>query len=389
MTLLPRLPKPGRCWVVSEMKRLVGLTHIRVALLSTIAIFLAAATPSENRPFRLGMLKLLPEVDEMKPIGRENRVGILNHGDAIVGDFGNGWVGSRVFRGDRFNWWFDAGSELTSPLVNPGGFVVFGTRTGKLFKLDISSGKRSWEVALDSFVERKPLLAGSVLLVQTTAQVLYAIDYQTGKSLWVFDAGFPDGLAISAGAAPVVFGDTAIIGLPSGEVVGVNLADGKQVWRVNPVVTDARFRDVVGDMFVRDAVLHLTRYDGVVAAIDLKSSDIRTIWQERYPSIATSTFRAGRIYIGCINGDVVALDAGNQGRQLWRTITASPLNTITAAETKVVIAGANGHVSALDIQNGEVSWHDNVGYSVSSAPVFMPDGVYFVTGLGNAYGFHL
>lgn len=353
------------------------------------ASFLTGLAPAEQRPFRVAVMRLLPEIDQMKPVGRDDRVGLLSYGDSIIGDFGDGWVGSRVFRGDRFNWWFNAGSEVTSPLVNPGGFVVFGTRTGKLFKVDIATGKRSWEASLDSFVERKPVLAGNVLLVQTSAQVLYAIDYQTGKSLWLFDTGFPEGLSISSGVSPVVSGDTVVAGLPSGEVIGINLAGGKQLWRVNPVVTDARFRDVVGEMFVRDGVLHLTRYDGVVAAVDLRSSDVRTIWQERYPGIATSTFRAGRIYIGGINGDVIALDSANQGRQLWRTVTASSVSTLTAAETKIIVTSSNGNVFALDIQNGQTMWHDNAGYSIAAPPLFMTDGVYFVTGLGNAYGYRL
>ncbi len=345
-----------------------------------------------TRPFRLRTITFLPSINHEKPLGRDNRSGLAVHGESVIGDFsssGEGWVGSREFNSGKVNWWFDAGSEVTSPMVNLGGFVVFGTRNGKIFKVDVTTGKRAWEGSLDSFTDRKPVLAGNVLLIQTSAQVLYGIDYQTGKSLWLFDAGFPDGLTVQGGAAPVVSGDMVIAGLASGEVVAAGLQNGKQSWRANPVVSDARFRDVVGEMQVRDGILYLTRYDGVVAAVDIQTSDTRTVWQEKYPAIATSTVRNGRMFIGCVNGDVIALDQNNQGRQLWRTVTGAPPTTLTAAETRVVATSSNGRVTSMDIQSGATQWNDSTGYSVTAQPLFMQDGIYFLTGLGNAYGYRL
>ena len=142
-------------------------------------------------------------------------------------------------------------------------------------------------------------------------------------------------------------------------------------------------------MHVKDGLLYLTRYDGVVAAVDTKSSDIRTAWQEKFPAIASSTHRNGTIYVGCANGDVMALDEGNQGRQLWRTMTGSSISTLTAAETRLVSSASDGRVFAFDIQSGAVQWRDNAGYNITAQPLFMADGIYFVTGLGNAYGYRM
>jgi len=347
------------------------------------------AAVGESRPFRLRSFKMAPSVDREKPLGRDFRSGFAVHGESVVGDFGEGWVGSRVFTGDKFNWWFNAGGDVTSPMSNLGGFVVFGTRSGKVFKVDVATGKRAWEASLDSFTDRKPVLAGNTLLIQTSAQVIYAIDYQTGKSLWLFDAGFPEGLTVAGGAAPVVFGDTVVAGLASGEIVAIGLQSGKQSWRVNPSVSDGRFPDVVGEMHVKDNLLYVTRYDGLVAAVDTKSSDLRTVWQEKYPAISASTSRNGKIFIGCVNGDIVGLDEGNQGRQMWRAMTGSPISTITAAETKLVSSASDGRVFSLDIQTGETQWHDSTAYGITAQPLFLQDGIYFVTGLGNAYGYRL
>jgi len=373
---------------------LTGLFMMVTAMAPGMATARAAADNPEavSRPFRLRTISFLPSVNHDKPLGRDNRSGLAVHGDAVIGDFspaGEGWVGSRNFNSGKVNWWFDAGSEVTSPMVNLGGFVVFGTRNGKIFKVDVTTGKRAWEGSLDSFTDRRPVLAGNILLIQTTAQVLYGIDYQTGKSLWLFDAGFPEGLTVVGGAAPVVSGDIVIAGLASGEVVAAGLQNGKLSWRANPVVSDARFRDVVGEMHVREGILYLTRYDGIVAAVDIRTSDTRTVWQEKYPAIATSAVRNGRLYLGCVNGDVVSLDQNNQGRQLWRTVTGAPVTTLTAAETRIVATSSTGRVTAMDLQSGATQWHDSTGYSVTAQPMFMHDGIYFLTGLGNAYGYRL
>lgn len=385
------------------MPRTDVITGMRLFLVITLGAltlvpFARAASGTEeaaSRPFRLRTISFLPEINSEKPLGRDSRSGLAVHGDAVIGDFGEGGgngeglVGSRNFVTGKANWWFDAGSEVTSPMVNLGGFVVFGTRNGKIFKVDVTTGKRAWEGSLDSFTDRRPVLAGNILLVQTSAQVLYGIDYQTGKSLWLFDAGFPDGLTVVGGVAPVVSGDTVIAGLASGEVVAVGLQNGKQSWRVNPSVSDARFRDVVGEMQVREGFLYLTRYDGLVASIDIRNSDTRTVWQEKYPVISTSTVRNGRIYIGCVNGDIVALDQNNQGRQVWRVVTGAPVTTLTAAETRIVATSSTGRVTSLDIQSGATQWQDSTAYSVTAQPLFMQDGIYFLTGLGNAYGYRL
>lgn len=367
-----------------QIKRLTTFLLLIMAMPTNLA-----AADLESRPFRLRTFKMAPAIDREKPIGRDFRSGFASHGDSVVGDFGEGWVGSRVFTGDKFNWWFNAGGEVTSPVSNLGGFVVFGIREGKVFKVDIATGKRAWEASLDSFTDRKPVLAGNTLLIQTSAQVIYAIDYQTGKSLWLFDAGFPDGLAVAGGAAPVVFGDTVVAGLASGEVVAIGLQSGKQSWRTNPSVSESRFTDVVGEMHVKDNLLYLTRFDGLVAALDTKSSDARLVWQEKYPAIATSTHRNGKMFIGCVNGDVIELDEGNQGRQVWRGNTGSPISTVTAAETKLVSTGSDGRVFSFDIQTGAIQWHDFLAYGITAQPLFLQDGIYFVTGLGNVYGYRL
>jgi outer membrane protein assembly factor BamB len=337
-------------------------------------------------------MRLMPEVDATKPVGLALRSGFSVQGDTLIGDWGEGWVGARSSRSKRFSWWFNAGAEVSSPVFNAGGFIVFSTRAGKVFKLDIATGKRAWEATLDSFSDRKPLVSGSTVIVQAASQVIYALDYQTGKSLWLYDAGFPEGLTVSGGPTPVVWADSLIAGLANGDLVGINLQSGKQAWRVSAPVSEARFHDVVGELFVRDGQLFAARYDGTVTAFDVKDAkggEPRVIWQEKFPGISVVTHRNGKMFLGCVNGDVVALDEMNQGRQVWRAANGGSVTTLTAAESRLIASTSDGRIFTMDLQTGELLWHDSLGYSVMAAPLFIDDGIYFITGLGNAYGYRL
>jgi outer membrane protein assembly factor BamB len=284
----------------------------------------AEPTPANSgRPFQLGFWSLNPKLDRQKPLAALDPAGFTINSGVLVGAFGDEWIGGMPLATKRVQWWIDAKSTLTAPPGSFGGSVVLGFRDGKLTRVDAVSGKRFWTSDLDSFTERPLLLNGTTLYVVTAAQVLYAIDFQTGKTLWVYDGGFPDGLSIRAAAKPVAFDNKVIFGTASGELIAVTAETGKLAWRFNPAYTTARFHDYVGEMVVRSGKLIVARYDGLVAAIDLAGSQRNILWQEKLPGITASAYRGDKYFVGALNGDVYALDPDNAGRRIWRQMTGT------------------------------------------------------------------
>jgi outer membrane protein assembly factor BamB len=141
-------------------------------------------------------------------------------------------------------------------------------------------------------------------------------------------------------------------------------------------------------MVVRNNKLLITRYDGLVAAIDLNSAVRNVSWQEQFPGLTTSAFRGNRLYVGGLNGDVHALDA-DTGRRVFRAVTGAAVTSITAGETALFVAGHKGRISALDAANGNLLWHDAVGGALASPPVLFEDGIYFASGAKTLYGYKL
>jgi outer membrane protein assembly factor BamB len=342
-----------------------------------------------NRPFRMGFTTLNRDLDRAKPLAMQDGAGFVVNSGLLVGAFDERWVGGMSLATQKVQWWYDGEVTMTAPPGSFGSSVVLGFRSGRVAKLEALTGKVQWVADLASFTERAFLLNGTTLYVLTAAQQLYALDFQTGRSLWMHDAGFPDGLTVRAGARPIFYENKIIFGVATGEIVAVDAATGKPQWRYNPAYNDARFHDVVGELVVRNNKLLLSRYDGLVASVDLASPVRALAWQEQLPGLTTSVFRNASYFVGGLNGDVYALDPDNNGRRLWRTVTGAPVTTITAGETTLFVAGTNGRVTALDAATGAILWHDQLGGSLASPPVLFENEIYYSTGLKSLYAYKL
>lgn len=348
----------------------------------------SAEIESRERPFRMGYISLNQAYDRDKPLAMSDAGFVINSG-LLIGAFDNQWVGGLSVATGRPQWWFDGKVSMTTPPGSFGSSVMLGFRDGRIVKLDALTGKRQWIANLDSFSERPFLLSGTTLFVVTAAQVLHAIDFQTGKVHWLFDGGFPDGLTVAGGARPIIHDGKIIFGVASGEVVAVDAETGKLAWRYNPAYNDQKFHGVVGEIVVRNNRLLMTRYDGLVAAIDLASSVRATAWQETLPGLTTSTFRNGRYYVGSIAGEVVAIDPDNAGRQAWRTVLGTPIVSIVAGETTLYVGGSEGRVTAIDASSGEILWHDKLGTAIFGPPALFESSIFYSTGLKSIYAYKL
>ena len=148
-----------------------------------------------------------------------------------------------------------------------------------------------------------------------------------------------------------------------------------------------------GTPLMVDGVLYVTTAWSKVFALDAATG--RELWRfdPKVPGSAGynaccdvvnrgAAFYQGRVYVGTIDGRLIALDASD-GRVVWSTVTVPPDRpyTITgaprAAKGKVFIGnggaeyGVRGFVSAYDAETGELAWRF---YTVPGDPELGPDG---------------
>lgn len=340
------------------------------------------------RPFRTGMIKFDQELDAEKPLGEIDEAGWTLSTNVILGSYRQNWLTAYDLKKGTNLWWFDTKSDLTAPVEVFGGFGIVALRDGRIVKMDLNTGKSVWDSQLTQFVSTKPVLSGTSLLVYTVDQKLYSIDFQTGQTVWAYDAASSPNLLVRTGAAPQVVGNEVYIGSVEGDIRSVNIASGKESWRLKPGKDDFRFKDIVGEVGVGNNQIFATRYDGLVFALDVSTKPNGTLWEVTTPSITTSAYRDGTIYVGSMNGELLALQASN-GRQLWKVKLGQSIKSLTVGEKAVFVGGSQGRISAVSLSGGELLWHDDLGGSVTKQPFVLDDEIYFSTGMKTIYSYKI
>jgi outer membrane protein assembly factor BamB len=346
------------------------------------------------RPYRLGIWQYAREVEAKKPIGLTDAAGFIPGAKGtIFGALDKNWVGVIDFATGKPQWLFGGVDfELTTPPIYSGDDFFVGFRSGAVVRLGGATGKKIWEQSLESFSERTPVIRDGVVYIYTSSQVLYALDAASGNVKWLFDAGFPDGLVIRSGSDPLVRDDDVIIGTSKGEVIAVQRKSGNLLWRYNPAVKAVRFSDVVGRMSMESGRLVVARHDGLVLGMDPASGTAAGakvhMWQDELPTITTAEFANGRIYVGCLNGDIYSMEAAT-GRKVWRANVGASVATIAALNNELIIGGEEGRVASLSLESGEIYWLDDQAAHFTSRPLILDRGIYFVSGLKTLYGYAL
>jgi len=126
---------------------------------------------------------------------------------------------------DNSKFGFDRQSIMSSASVS-GNNVVFGSRDGNLYNLDLQSGKEIWKVSYGtSWVITSPAIYNGVVYDGSSdAKVIQAVDLKTGKEIWKFNS------YQAVWSSPAVTENSLYIGDFSGTLFAIDLKTGEQKW---------------------------------------------------------------------------------------------------------------------------------------------------------------
>lgn len=350
------------------------------------ALALESATPSR----RAALISLVPARNEVKSLALTDFGGWAYFSDLLVGSYSQDWLAAFSYSRKQFTWFAPAEGELSVPPALIGSSLVVGFRNGRLSKIDPLTGKNLWSIELDSYPNRAIPMVGSTLLVATASQILYAIDFQTGKTEWLYDSGFPEGIVVASQSPPITRDGVVYLGLTTGELAAVDLKSGTELWRFNPVYSEGRFKDLVGEIGAGKEHLVVARYDGFIGGIRVgdSSTKVEVLWRHLLGSITTSLFRDGRFYVSTAAGDLICYES-TSGKQIWKTTLGDSVGRMTSDENTLYFAGNTGLVGAVDQRSGRLLWYDELSAKLSVQPAIIEDKIYFATGLKNLYGYSL
>lgn len=198
------------------------------------------------------------------------------------------------------------------------------------------------EVSEILFAEYQPIVVRGLVYVGTSRNNMYALDSDTGETVWKYSADDAGGEIMSSPA-------------------------------------------------VSDGVLYFGSTDGYLYALDAQTGAFR--WQA---DVDFGEFRSspavvdGKVLIGATNGTFYAFSTAN-GSVVWKYETDGPILNSPAVDAQrgVVYFGSEDmHAYALNLSNGSLVWRSSKLYGASMRhyyPVIAGDMVIFRTNPGNAW----
>jgi outer membrane protein assembly factor BamB len=265
------------------------------------------------------------------PIGESSPA--YSAGTVYIGNL-DGWLNAVNASDGRKLWAFKTGSEIKSSPVVIGDRVLIGSYDQHLYCLSTRNGSVLWKFRTDGPVHTTPSISGGTAFIAGCDEVFRAIRIADGKQIFEVASG------AYTGASPALRGGSAFYGTFNNDVVMVNLAERRIVWRYQhpdrkfPFYSSAAVtanRVVVGG---RDKLVHGLNNAGKADWTFATNARV-----ESSPAIA-----GDRIYVGSNDGRLYILSLTN-GSKLWEFNAGAPLSASPAiANGRLVIGSQDGRL---------------------------------------------
>lgn len=227
-------------------------------------------------------------------------------------------------------WRVDTDGRIRSTPAVAEGKVVVGSADGRVYCVDAATGAVLWSHAIrghDFFsgdfgfdrttIQSSPAIVDGRVHVGTRDGRFYTLDLSTGERLWDFDHD----VSWSNGSAAVSDGRVFSSTSDGRWVHAMDATTGVELWRLTTRSIVWTSPVVVGE------TVYYTAFDRVVRALDVTDGSVR--WQAALPSQmhGSPTVDDGTLFVGAEDGGVYALrDGGGQPFHravFWDSTTAN------------------------------------------------------------------
>lgn len=277
--------------------------------------------------------------------------------------------------------WPQAGYDTAHVLPN----VDVATHPKEVWRSDIGEGSDS-----DFKLLARPVIADGRVFTMDAQGLVTAFDEKTGSSLWSFDTTPEDRDENEIGGGLGVDGDTVYATTGFGEVLALQVSDGKVKWRrllTNPL----RAAPTIADNRV-----YAVSIDNELQALDARTGE--ELWHNNGISESATLMGASNpavvgdsVVVAYSSGEIFNLRAEN-GRVSWNYALTTPtqVGALPAIADirglpvidrgRVFAISHNGRMAAIDHRTGDRGWETDVG-SINT-PVVAGDTIFVLTNDG-------
>ena len=208
-----------------------------------------------------------------------------------------------------------------SPVIYNGN-VLLGTLNGKFYSISME-GEKNWEFNCNSEIYSSPALSGNSVIFASMDGKIYCLNADNGKLNWQFDTGKN---IFSTGT---IFNDRIYIGNSAGDIFSLSLKTGEIKWQKN----------------VKSEILGAPVTDGE------------------------------SVIFGTDSGQLFAFNTS--GALKWKLDLRSVIKIPPLISGKICYIGnLMKFLYAINIENGEVIWKENLGGRIKTALVQVENRLY-------------
>ena len=216
--------------------------HLRAALIASVLAGLVACSSNKPAPAPLADFKPMFVMKQQWSVGVES----LNAAPSVL----RGEAGTQLLTAqgqDVFAYRVSSGALawraslglVEAPLgVSENQQTVLALVQGsEAVALNAANGQVLWRNSLPAEMRSQPVSVGGVFVVLTADGRIIGLDEQTGRRRWAFARTMPALSLRGSGAVAGVSTSVAVVGLPGGKAVGVNVNTGKLIWEASVAQT--------------------------------------------------------------------------------------------------------------------------------------------------------
>ncbi|MDR0659206.1 MAG: PQQ-binding-like beta-propeller repeat protein [Prevotellaceae bacterium] len=271
-------------------------------------------------------------------------------------------------------WTFKARNAVYSKPAIDGDRVVFGSCDSSVYCLNLTNGSKVWEYKTNHTVMGTPLINGKTVYIGGSDSCFRALDMKNGKLKWEFC-----GLRGYIESTPILYGGRLIFGAWDTYLYALNPKDGKLIWEwtngksmhmspaaCTPVAAHGKVFVVAPDRFM--------------TALDASTGDI--VWRSTSHKVRESigiSEDGETIYVRCFTDTLFAAgSAPNSYEEKWFANAGYGYDInpsmIQEANGRIYFTTKNGLFVVLDAANkGKVLWTCKLNNTIINTPTIIRD----------------
>jgi outer membrane protein assembly factor BamB len=260
--------------------------------------------------------------------------------------------------------------------------VLVGDDDGVLSALSATTGAERWTYRARGPLHSQPVVHGGMVYVTSNEGRVYGLDVRTGKWVWQYEREISEGFAIRGSSGVLPVGNRVYVGFPDGYLACLSGETGEVVWTRQLSGDATRFTDVDSTPVLVGDTLYISCYSGGVYALDVKDGSTRWRFELETAGPLVVDPTGERIFVVSASQGLYCLD--NKGRKLWRQSFAQKgeLSQPTVWGPYLLLSAAVDGLYILDQRSGELLQFFDPGQGATARPMAQGDRVYVLSNGG-------